>query len=115
MIKGITVTLYEKTEVGRDAFNLPVYEEVPVDVNNVLVAPLSDTEVLETLDLTGARAEYQLGIPKGDTHDWSAGRKVHFFDEDWRIIGIPTKGIDDMIPLSWNKKVKVERYGKDEV
>ena len=55
-------------------------------------------------------AVYQLGIPKGDNHDWTAGKKVRFFDADWRIIGIPQEGIEIMIPLSWNKQVQVERY-----
>lgn len=109
-IRGITVTLYDRTETGRDAFNAPIFEDTEVQVDNVLVAPMSSTEILETLELTGARAVYQLGIPKGDAHDWSAGKKVSFFGEDWRIIALPTEGIDDLIPLQWNKKVQVERY-----
>ncbi len=28
----------------------------------------------------------------------------------WRSFGIPSQGIEDMIPLDWNKKVTVERY-----
>lgn len=110
MLRGITVTLYDRTEAGVDAFNKTIYTETAVPVDNVLVAPISGTEVLETYNLTGRMAKYQLGIPKGDTNDWSAGKKVSFFDQDWRIIGAPTEGIEDMIPLSWNKKVQVERY-----
>jgi hypothetical protein len=109
-IRGITVTLYDRTETGRDALNAPIFEDTDAQVDNVLVAPMSSTEILETLELTGARAVYQLGIPKGDAHDWSAGKKVSFFGEDWRIIALPTEGIDDLIPLQWNKKVQVERY-----
>lgn len=107
---GITVTLYDRTETGKDALNHPIYEEIPVSVDNVLVAPMTDTEVLETYNLTGRRAQYQLGIPKGDTHEWTAGKKVRFFNQDWRIIAFPTQGIDKLIPLKWNKKVKVEAY-----
>lgn len=107
---GITVTLYDRIQTGTDALNHPIYEETPINVDNVLVAPMSDTEVLETYNLTGRRAQYQMGIPKGDTHDWTAGKRVRFFNEDWRIIGLPTQGIDELIPLSWNKKVKVEKY-----
>jgi len=109
-IRGITVTLYNLTQTGRDPLNKPIFEEVPVTVDNVLVAPVNSTEQLETFSLTGRKAVYQLGIPKGDTHEWKAGCKVSFFNADWRIIGIPTEGIEDMIPLSWNKKVQVERY-----
>lgn len=109
-MRGIAVTLYDRSRIGTDELNQPIYTETPVVVDNVLVAPLNDTEVLETYNLTGRRAEYQLGIPKGDTHEWTAGKKVRFFGEDWRIIGMPTLGIEVMIPLSWNAKVKVERY-----
>lgn len=100
--------LHTVTQTGVDGFNRPVYAVNDVTVHNVLVAPVSDTEVLDTLNLTGRKAVYQLGIPKGDTNDWE-NREVVFFGETFRVIGMPTEGIDDMIPLSWNKKVKVER------
>lgn len=109
-IRGITITLYDLTQTGTDPLNKPIYAETPVQIGNVLVAPVSSTEQLETFSLTGRRAIYQLGIPKGDTHDWTAGKRVSFFGADWRIIGIPTEGIESMIPLDWNKKVQVERY-----
>ncbi len=106
-MKGITVTLYERTQSDTDPANRPIYTETAVEVADVLVAPLSDDEIIETLNLTGRRARYQLGLPKGDTHSWE-GNKVSFFGETWRVIGHPTEGIEDMIPLRWNKKVKVE-------
>ena len=109
-MRGITVTLYDRTTTGTDALNHPIYTETATTVNNVLVAPMSDEEVLQTYTLTGRKAVYQMGIPKGDTHDWTAGKKVSFFGEDWRIIGLPQEGIEHLIPLSWNKKVRVERY-----
>lgn len=109
-MNGIMVTLYDRTETGTDALNHPIYTETAVTVDNVLVAPMSDEEVLQTYTLTGRRAVYQMGIPKGDTHDWTAGKKVNFFGENWRIIGLPQEGIEKLIPLSWNKKVRVERY-----
>ena len=109
-MKGITVTLYKRTQSGTDPLNHPIYTEEAIPVENVLVAPVESQEVLETYNLTGRRAEYQLGIPKGDTNEWNAGDKVGFFGNVWRIIEIPTEGIEELIPLSWNKKVKVERY-----
>lgn len=109
-MRGITVTLYDRTKTGIDALNNPVYKETPVSVDNVLVAPVSSTEVLDTYNLTGRKAVYQLAIPKGDTHEWTAGKKVSFFGEDWRIVELPQEGIEKLIPLQWNKKVRVERY-----
>lgn len=109
-MRGITVILYERTQSGTDELNHPVYTETAVAVDNVLVAPADSMEVLQPTSLEGRRGEYQLAIPKGDTHDWSSGMKVSFFGKDWRIIDIPEEGIEWLIPLSWNKKVRVERY-----
>ena len=110
LIKGITVQLLVKEQIGTDAFNAPIYEDVPVDIHNVLVAPMSDEEIVDTLNLTGRRATYQLAIPKTDNHNWE-NQRVVFFGEKWRVIGKPVKGIDHLIPLDWNLKVKVESIG----
>lgn len=110
MIKGITVTLITKKEVGRDPFNRPIYEDVEIEVDNVLVSPVSTDDIVNTLELTGKKAVYTLAIPKGDTNDWEDA-EVIFFGQRWRTIGLPTEGIDHLIPLDWNKKVMVERYG----
>lgn len=92
-----------------DAFNNPVYTETAVSVDNVIVAPVDQPgeEVLDTLNLYGRIGHYTLGIPKGDTHTWE-GNRVEFFGRSWNVIGKPTEGIEDLIPLAWNKKVRVE-------
>ncbi len=113
MIKGIPVTLYEKIQVGEDPFHKPIYEEKPVIVENVLVAPAQEQEILDTLNLTGRKAVYTLGIPKGDEHVWE-DRTVEFWGHKWHTIGMPIQGIESMIPLEWNMKVRVERYGQAE-
>ena len=79
-------------------------------IKNVLVAPTSEEEILDTLNLTGRKAVYTLAIPKGDQHQWE-NQDVTFFGERWHTIGMPVEGIETMIPLEWNKKVRVERYG----
>ena len=35
---------------------------------------------------------------------------VAFFGQKFRAYGSVTQGMEAMIPLRWNKKVKVERY-----
>lgn len=109
-MRGITVILLERTQTGTDDFNRPVYSETETPVENVLVAP-SDPggqEVLDTLNLTGRKAVYTLALPKGDNHHWE-GNRVRFFGETWQVIGMPTEGIEEMIPLAWNRKVQVDR------
>lgn len=107
MLKGTTIKLFEKTQTGTDPFGAPVYEEAETEVENVLIAPVNGEEQLDELNLTGRRAVYQLAIPKGDAHEWT-NRIVEFFGERWRVIGTPVQGMDELIPLDWNLKVKVE-------
>ena len=109
-LQGIIIKLYEKTQTGVDAFGRPIYKEVPVEVENVLVAPASADDVKNNTNLSGDKAVYTLGIPKGDAHDW-VNKTVELFGMKFKTVGIPLEGIEEMIPLSWNKKVTVEYYG----
>lgn len=108
-LHGITVTLYEKINVGVDEFNMNIYEPKPVQIEDVLVAPASSDDVISTTNLYGKKVVYTLGIPKGNTNNWQDST-VEFFGQKFRTFGIPQEGIEDLIPLRWNKKVYCERY-----
>lgn len=108
-IKGIPVKLSVKTQTGIDDFNRPTYEVSQEVVENVLVGEPSAEDVVNEINLSGKRIAYVLAIPKGDTHIWE-NTEVEFWGMTFKTVGIPTQGIDDNIPLKWNKKVKVERY-----
>lgn len=108
-LKGITVILIDRVEIGKDPFGASLYEEKEISVNNVITVPVSSDDVISQLNLTGRKAVYILGIPKSDKNSWE-DREVIFFNKRWRTFGIPLEGIEDMIPLKWNKKVMVERY-----
>lgn len=109
-IQGIPILLYERTQTGVDGFKNPVYAETPVTVENVLVCPAGTQDVVQDFQLYGKRAEYELCIPRGDTHLWE-NRVVEFYGRKWRTFGIPQEWMEHQLPLSWNKRVKVERYG----
>lgn len=108
-IEGITVMLLDRVQTGINPFNEPIIESIEIPIDNVLVSPTSSEDVTNQLSLTGKKAVYDLAIPKGDSHIWE-GHEVKFFGQTWRVIGVPLEGIESMIPLSWNKKVQVERY-----
>lgn len=108
-IKGIPVKLSVRTQKGIDDFNRPTYEVSQEVVENVLVGEPSAEDVVNEINLSGKRIAYVLAIPKGDTHTWE-NTEVEFWGMTFKTVGIPTQGIDDNIPLQWNKKVKVERY-----
>ena len=110
MIKGITVVLVTKVKVGTDEFNAPVYEQKEEEIHNVLVAPASSDDIVTAQDLYGKKAVYTLAVPKGDEHVWT-DEVVEFFGYKWKTFGFPIEGIESNIPLDWNKKVMVERYG----
>lgn len=109
LIKGITVTLIDKVSQGEDPFGAPDYQDKEIEVENVLVMPASSDDIVNELNLTGKKIVYELAIPKGDIHDWT-NKTVKFFDTKWKTVGIPQEGIEDLIPLDWNKKVMVECY-----
>ncbi len=108
-MRGIAVVLHAKEQTGTDDFGAPVYSESDITVDNVLIGEPSGEEVVEELRLHGKRLAYVLAIPKGDDHAWK-DNDVSFFGERFHVYGAPTQGIDHLIPLAWNKKVKVERY-----
>ena len=110
-MRGIDIVLCKQVLSGYDPFNKPVYVENRETVENVLVSPTEASEILDTLNLTGRKAVYTMAIPKGDCNEWEE-QIVEFFGERWKVIGIPTEGIETLIPLDWNKKVKVERIGE---
>jgi len=110
MMKGITVKLAQLSQTGTDDFNRPVYEESLIDIENVLVSPAGTDAVVNDLQLYGKHLAYELYIPKEDDHDWTDTR-VQFFGQTFRTYGMPEQWIGDNVPLNWNKRVKVERYG----
>lgn len=115
MIRGTTVTLYDQTVTGYDPFGAPVIEETAETVKNVLVGEPSTDDVTTSTDLYGKRIAYMLGIPKGDTHDWT-DKKVSWTDSYGqtyvvKTFGYPITGIEANIPTPWHKKVRCEVYG----
>lgn len=109
LIRGMTIILYEKKEVGTDPFGRPITKDVPTPVDNVIVSPALSDDVTTQLNLTGKKAVYTLGIPKGDVHKWE-DVEVEFFGERWKTFGLSIQGMEHHIPLDWNKKVMVERH-----
>ena len=109
MLKGITIQLFVRGEIT-DPFGAPeIADGQWIDVDNVLYGEPSTDDVTNTLNLYGKRVAYVLAIPKGDTHKWT-DTLVRLPDGVYRTIGFPTHGIDELMPLVWNMKVKVERY-----
>lgn len=112
-MRGLTVRLYETTQTGTDAFNHPIYEETPVDVENVLVGEPTSDDILTSTQLYGKTIRYMLGIPKGDRHDWK-DKKIEWTDSygthTVKTFGFPITGVEALIPTAWHMKVRCEAY-----
>ncbi len=65
-------------------------------------SPISNVLIGEPRD----GREYTIAVPKGDSNDW-ADKKVSFYGRQWRTIGLPEEGMEENLPLCWNKKVRV--------
>lgn len=109
MFKTTSVILFTKEKTGIDAFNKPVYTEIAVTVDGVLVGEPTTEEINEVTQVHGKHLAYVIALPKGDDHDW-CDKTVEVFGQKFRTIGEPTQGIEANIPLKWNKKVKVAVY-----
>lgn len=112
-MRGITVTLYARAQSGTDPFGAPVYTETAEQVENVLVGQPTTDDITTSTDLHGRRIDYMLGIPKGDTHDWTDAR-VSWTDAYGRTIvcktfGFPITGVEHLIPTPWHMKVRCHR------
>lgn len=108
-IKGIPVVLTVKNQVGNDDFEAPIFHETQETVENVLVTPVSSSDVLTDVQLYGKKTEYELCIPKGDTHTWT-DTKVEIFGKAFQTVGRPREYINNLVPLEWNQKIKVVLY-----
>lgn len=114
-MRGITVTLYEKTQTSVDELGVPVYTETPVAVADVLVGEPTTDDITTSTALYQKQIRYMLGIPKGDTHDWM-DKKVTWTDaygitHTVKTFGFPITGIEANIPTRWHMKVRCEDYG----
>lgn len=111
MIRGVPVLVRKRDRYDYDAIGEPVKRENETKIiENVLIAPASANEITDGLQLHGKKIVYTLGIPKGaDINDW-IDSLVEFWGAEWEVVGIPTQGIDELVPTDWNMKVQVARY-----
>lgn len=108
-LKGESITLYETTITGYDDFGAEIVEETATSIENVLITPTTQEDLIDELKLYGKKSIYTLSIPKGDQHDWE-NKVVEFWGKKYKVFGAIAQYQNNLVPLDWNKKVKVERY-----
>lgn len=112
MIKGVSVILHRITQTGVDDFNMPIYADQQIVVDNVLVEPASNDEVVNEVQLYGKHIAYNLHIPMSDTNDWK-NTLVDLpapWNETLKTYGSCLVYDPKNTPLDWGKKIKAELY-----
>lgn len=103
---GETVVVLDRKQVGVDGFNNPIWEDEPVNVANVLVAPVDGEDNIATTRPEGTRVRYTLYFPK-TFEDELEGLKIIVRGEQLRVIGKPDHYDPVNCPTKWWQVVKV--------
>lgn len=85
---GETVAVLTRRRTGEDEMGEPVYEWDSEQVENVLVRPLSGSDLADPLRPDGIRVSYSLAFPKA----WTAGKAPGFLAH--RRIALVERGMD---------------------
>lgn len=85
---GETVAVLTRRRTGTDEMGEPVYEWDSEQVDNVLVRPLSGSDLADPLRPDGIRVSYSLAFPKA----WTAGKAPGFLAH--RRIALVARGMD---------------------
>lgn len=110
-MRGVAVTLKQKTQTGTDALGQPIYTTTNVVINDVLVGKPESSDVENALTMYGKRIAYTLAIPKGDTHVWYKSQVIlpAPWSNTFNVIGDVVETIDANTPTRWNRIVQLER------
>ena len=107
MIVGETVGVLSKQKVGVDALNSPIFDWVSEgDVEDVLVAPGSTSDVEGSIRPDGVEVVFTLHWTKADVRSLK-GKRVKVRGESFAVIGDPQPFTDANTPGVWNRPVQV--------
>lgn len=112
---GELVAVLHRHKVGEDSMGEPVYEWNKVSVDNVLVRPLTGSELSDALRPDGVRVRYVLAFPKSYVGDLSHARVAlveRGMDEGDPEAALRVTGNADKTPqspIAWDRSVEVGR------
>jgi hypothetical protein len=107
-MNGISLTFVKKTESGTDEFNNPVYTTVDIEVDDCLIAPITEpTTAREQQAMEQSKDQVRIHLPKTYTGDVSNSEvtwdgKVFSLDSDSVVF------MNDNTPTRWNRYFRAE-------
>lgn len=108
MIRGETVSVEVRSEVGRDSMNASVYESRMEEVRDVVVAPGSSADIGGSTRPDGDSARLTLHFPK-DFDRPMRGLRVDVRGEAYVVVGDPKPYTPENVPGRWWYPVEVVR------
>ena len=109
-MKGETVTVWRKTEIGTDGMGEPEYTWTSEQVQNCLVRPYTGEDVTDTPHTQGVRVDYTVAFPKTyEGRDTLRGCKMSFrkITQDDALLVVGSPDITFPSPNAWDTLVKV--------
>lgn len=107
-MKGITLTFKKQYQNGSDAFNNPTSQVIDMDVDDCLIAPISEpSNAREQQAMEQSRDQLRIHLPKTFTGDISDsdvvwGGKVFHIDSD------SVEFMPGNTPTRWNRYFRAE-------
>lgn len=108
MIQGRQITLHRPQKSGTDAFNAEVIEWEDEVIDDVLIEPLSTSDLSDTLRPNGDSVTAKLHLPKTYTKD-TRGCECSFGGARYKVKGAPIAYQVENTPTRWNYPIEVER------
>lgn len=103
-MNGETITLRIPRETGRDAGNNAIIGWDEQTVDDVMVAPTSTQNVLDTVRSHGVQLTWDLYLPASWTFVPLAGGRVVIRGDEYLIVGDPRPWLQS--PTPWNLHVQ---------
>jgi len=106
-MRGETVTVIHRVEVGRDPGNNPIYEDQAEDVSDVLVAPGPRADVLDATRPDGVEVRWNLHFPKPYAGDLRGAAIRVRGGDPLEVIGSPAPYTLANTPTRWWMPVEI--------
>lgn len=107
MIHGEQITITRRQTTGRDGFNNPITTTSSETVDNVLIAPGSQSNNTDSLHPEGVTVAYTLYFPRSWEYKSLRGCTIRIDGIDYTVIGDPRPWDGGMTPTQWNLVVTV--------
>lgn len=105
---GTTLTFMKRTATGTDLMNNPTYSEVEVEVDDCLIAPITEpSSTREQQAMSQSKDQVRIHIPKTYTGDLSDS-SVGWGGKTFRLDSDSVKFMDENTPTRWNRYFRAE-------